>query len=527
MSSSNKDIEIGAPHRRSKTGEPPGQPRGDKRLRTRGKRSATAELLRKAARSERRRIGRQLSRKLRSPLDMMRADGESSATNSNHYPKRINNSLITLQTNVNGLRTRFPVIVKIAEEFQPTVIAACETKIDDSVPDSKIAINNFSLAARKDRNSCGGGVCLWIRDGVDFIAQNIESEFEIVAVIINTNAGQILVASCYAPPSCNHANFFEFTSRYLAGVLSSVTGVILLGDFNAASGSAAIALSSMLRTNSIRSHNTTATRDGRCLDLVLSDFDSSRVNCKVLPAISDHSPVVSTFDAGLVVHKPVKRQVFDFSRAKWNELRRYLGSLNWSQIFGHKSIDRCAVILKKCIIEAVRKYIPKKYINTRSSTLPWWDNVCEQALRNRLANAGSNDSLQQSILSAQTRYRKKIRDSLSNKTMSQSQWWSTVGKSTGFGKCSVGIPSLTGTDGVVIHDPKSKCETFASLFASRAPPVVCYEDVQLPTPCLASLSFVAIRRREVSKELFSLDSSKACGSDNISPRVVRPCALQL
>ena len=77
-----------------------------------------------------------------------------------------------------------------------------ETWLDDSITDSEIAIDGYTLQ-RKDRNTNGGGVCLYVRNGLSFNKREDLEDQELEATWIDLNLKKthpILIGAVYRPP---------------------------------------------------------------------------------------------------------------------------------------------------------------------------------------------------------------------------------------------------------------------------------------------------------------------------------------
>ena len=90
----------------------------------------------------------------------------------------------------------------LAADERPHVTGINETKIDSAIDDSHIAIDEYDVI-RKDRNSVGGAVALYVHKSVDFKGCDdlINSDIEAISAKIKTgNYKPFLVTSIYRPP---------------------------------------------------------------------------------------------------------------------------------------------------------------------------------------------------------------------------------------------------------------------------------------------------------------------------------------
>ena len=62
-----------------------------------------------------------------------------------------------------------------------------ETKIDNSFPNSQLSINGYRMF-RRDRNCCGGGLCLYVKDSIASKQLNSHKEnIDAEAIYLETN----------------------------------------------------------------------------------------------------------------------------------------------------------------------------------------------------------------------------------------------------------------------------------------------------------------------------------------------------
>lgn len=89
-----------------------------------------------------------------------------------------------------------------------------ETRLDSSIEDSYISLEGYDLI-RNDRNRMGGGVCLYIRDTVNFKTRSdlIPEDLEAICVQVhNPNSKPFAIVGCYRPPNSDNLFFESFES---------------------------------------------------------------------------------------------------------------------------------------------------------------------------------------------------------------------------------------------------------------------------------------------------------------------------
>lgn len=132
------------------------------------------------------------------------------------------------------------------------------------------------------------------------------------------------------------------------------------------------------------------TRNDHLLDLVLTDLDDS-ISARVIPGISDHEAVFIDFNFPLPEAIDVERTVFQYSKARWEDMRAHLASVDWFLVIRSGEVDASAERLTSEILHAIKRFIPQKIIQDRRGSHPWLDDVCRCAIRaKRLARGSSN-----------------------------------------------------------------------------------------------------------------------------------------
>ena len=80
---------------------------------------------------------------------------------------KMTNQFKVMSLNIFSLLPHIDELRILAADERPHVTGINETKIDSAIDDSHIAIDEYDVI-RKDRNSVGGGVALYVHKSVDF-----------------------------------------------------------------------------------------------------------------------------------------------------------------------------------------------------------------------------------------------------------------------------------------------------------------------------------------------------------------------
>ena len=111
------------------------------------------------------------------------------------------------------------------------VIGIFESKLDESITNSEILIDNHDLL-RCDRSRKGGGVACCIRNDLSYTQKNLlpNDTENVFFEIYLPKTKSITVGTVYQPP--NHFNFIKTLSEHFAKLDTANKKNYILGDFN-------------------------------------------------------------------------------------------------------------------------------------------------------------------------------------------------------------------------------------------------------------------------------------------------------
>ena len=142
-----------------------------------------------------------------------------------------NRGLHFIHLNINSLLPKIDELRYIAKSTNAAVIGICESKLDASVLDPEISIDNYKIL-RCDRNRQGGGVACYVRNDLSYNTLSVfPREVEnIFFEILLPNSKPITVGTIYRPPSQN--NFLEVLNDNMNKIDSINNETYIFGDFN-------------------------------------------------------------------------------------------------------------------------------------------------------------------------------------------------------------------------------------------------------------------------------------------------------
>ena len=136
-----------------------------------------------------------------------------------------------IHININSLIPKIDEIRSIAYRTNGAIIGITESKLDDSVTNSEIDIDNYVLI-RNDRNRKGGGVACYIRKDINFTQKSVfNNEIENIFIdILLPKTKPFTVGIFYRPP--NKSNFLENIADDFTKLHTENNDIFILGDMN-------------------------------------------------------------------------------------------------------------------------------------------------------------------------------------------------------------------------------------------------------------------------------------------------------
>ena len=138
--------------------------------------------------------------------------------------------------NINSLVAHIDELRVFMSSSEIDILAINETKLNFSVDNNEIHLQGFDIV-RKDRitnGRNGGGVCIYVRDNLNYIIRDDLSPDGLQCLIIeitNPHSKPFLVGTWYRPPDSLASKFLDFED-IIAKIDSENRELFLLGDIN-------------------------------------------------------------------------------------------------------------------------------------------------------------------------------------------------------------------------------------------------------------------------------------------------------
>ena len=452
------------------------------------------------------------------------------------------------------------------------VLALSELKIDSTVHPNLYAIENFHPPIVKCRSRKGGGTGLYVRNCLPFsrITDYENEEFEAVWVKIKMKNACVIICSNYLPPHSPAEKLTRFldyiTDCIMRAQAHLPTAIIITGDHNAGNcwlpadsphhspiTSFERKLKSTTEALSLSQLINTATRIqgdvNNIRDLILTDRPDLVVEAGILPPFSniDHIPIYATLN--LQYQKTVgvlTTQVWDYKNTDIDALVDTLRQTDWRAITD-LDVDEATESFTTTLLDAARQCIPRKSVRLKRDK-PWVTSELRKNMKKR-------DRLFKTAQSRQTEYdwarwraqrnivtslnRRLKHENLKNKVvvllenkMDPYKYQKILKNITGLRRHHDIPPLVLGDD--ILSNDSEKAEAFNAYFCAQTDiqlserhhqHLKSYREQHPETPF--SIDTIQITANDVIRVINGLDSSKACGPDQLPTRIIKMAAAYI
>ena len=440
-------------------------------------------------------------------------------------------------SNCRSLAPKIDYLRTVAVSITTSIIALCETWLDESVPDSALFIPNFHMI-RRDRNRHGGGLLLYISDDIPSTCLRRHPSLELLVVELTFIQGPLTLALYYRPPS-SALNFDDLEDAILSLSPSQLRNCVLLGDFNvdlSCSSQMSIDLIAMLSSFhfiQVVNEPTRVTKNSSTtIDHIYLTTPSLLSSCSTSPPLgsSDHRSLQFSLNWSKRPQRTVSRRIWNYSRADWDSIGSALDALPSPS----DDVDSFWLSWKSHFLGILSRHIPTRVCKVTKS-LPWMSSDLFKLFRKRdIAFSKYKASRSVSHLSRYRTLRNKsvgaLRKAkcdflkrLSSLIRSPKQFWSLYHSLT---PNRQRIPPTLNDGYVTIESATSKANLLASHFSA------CFSQsshnsncrCSSSTPCESGLSSVTCTSDEVHNHLCTLKTKTASGPDGLSSHMLRNTA---
>ena len=299
--------------------------------------------------------------------------------------KYVGNVIIGL-LNVNGYVGKYDSM-KLVIPNNIDIMVIIESKLNDSYPTAQLSIEGFSLPFRKDRNEFGGGILIYVRDGIackELNKHSFPDDIEGIFIEINFRKSKWLLLGTYHPPSQSDNYYFQSIGSALDKYNMTYNKFILAGDFN--SEESETIMNSFLGTFAVSTLVKEKTcfkslQNPSCIDHLITNSKRSFLNTTVISSgMSDfHKMVVTVMKTK--IEKTKAKVILYRNYKKFNdrlfkaELKKSLNDNPENKInFG---------IFQETFLRVLNIHAPFKKRHVRANEVPYMTKPLRKAIMNR------------------------------------------------------------------------------------------------------------------------------------------------
>ena len=429
---------------------------------------------------------------------------------------------------------------------KPEIVGITETWIHTNTRDFEGEFDMLGYKMfKKDRlNREGGGVMLYVRDYLNPVDCKLETEHEMLGVVLNKLHKKLYIYLLYRPPDQtaeNDEDLYGSLSTYIRNKLCIVTG-----DFNCrvdwTEGTAADAESKRLLDFANEEYLTQwvdePTRGSNMLDLVFSSEDNIISNLSVGEKLGkgDHNIVRFEIETSFTkVEKTVTK--LNFKKADFNRLRSELKKV---PISNEIEAELKWLSFKKNFMGVQDGCIPKSNITPNGVKQPsWYSRDIANAIRDR-QRAHRESKKQPSLTSAMIHKKlsRKVVKLIRKAKMDEEDKIASVAKENPKAffaqvhsrkpiKSSIG--PLKDTEGNIISSDEGMAELLNEYFASEYTKEDISEIPDVPIVYQGNnpLRKIEITEDKVRKKIRKLNPNKSQGPDGFHPRAIKEAEIEI
>ncbi len=283
------------------------------------------------------------------------------------------------------------ILVTCKEDNSRVVLGLSETWLDSSISDSEVAIPGYKLF-RSDRNRRGGGVMVYVPEGVKAVRRpDLEDgSIEAVWLELETSLGHLLFCSVYRPPNARTA-WMEDLSHMLERAFQEAKEVVIGGDFNcnilnpdSTCNKLAETMSEFNVTQMVSCPTRVTQSSVSLIDLLYASNPScfSRVCCKEV-GLSDHNIVYGVVAGVVRNQQPSPISIRCYSKCDPETLVSDLNSAPWHVMDSFDEANDRWNFWKSLFLKIVNANIPLRKVRVKSNALPWIDRDIRVLMRVR------------------------------------------------------------------------------------------------------------------------------------------------
>ena len=285
--------------------------------------------------------------------------------------------------NIRGLWGKKDLLSEFLHDKNIKIFGVTESLLKSSIPSVMCKIRGYSFQ-RRDRGKNGGGVGVYIKDGIDYLRrpdlEHLETEC-IWLEILQKKSKSFLIGILYRPPDSSkhlHKNFLQTLSNVLSTISNSNKEIIIIGDINAnyLNNKDHKPLKELFQINGFHQTIKGATRitkDSETLiDVIFTNTRNNLTKSEVVTSsLSDHDLIMCKRKINNTKFSAKTIRCRDYSNYDVTIIRNELSLENWEDVFDAKEPNVAWNSLESKLTEVINRHAPNVTKRVKGNSSPW------------------------------------------------------------------------------------------------------------------------------------------------------------
>ena len=322
-------------------------------------------------------------------LDMVDGNDNQEKSAEEHLKMlRIENkgNLMIGYLNINSLQNKFEALKALVEK-NIDILVLSETKIDESFPSNQFLIDSFSPPFRKDRDSQGGGILIYVRENIPCRLLNyatLPNDIEGIFIELSIDRNKWLMMGGYNPHKHCISYFLNNISTIIDLDIGKFEKFIFIADFNAnSSNSSLIKFCDMYNLKNLI-HEPTCYKNAEnpsIIDLILTNCEHCFHHSSTIETgLSDFHKMIIT----IMKSKFKKKEPLTINYRSYKNFNDTLFKCQLNATLNDTTdIDVTYDHFKNTFIQLLDRHAPIKKKFVRGNNAPFMNKTLSQAFKHR------------------------------------------------------------------------------------------------------------------------------------------------
>lgn len=258
------------------------------------------------------------------------------------------------------------------------IICISETWFHNSIDNSIYDLPGFNLF-RSDRKTNGGGVCVYIRNGIickEVLKSNDDSRIEYLLLEISTTHSTKILIGCVYRPNRNIS--LDPLLSMMETMSVKYEEIIIVGDFNSNLITENILIDAMLTLDLHPTNYTMPTHSSNTINSLLDVFFVNKLSNVLLydqllaPMFSKHDLIFLIYNTSFDLPDNVI-YYRDFNKLNYCSLSEHVNSIPWECIYDYESIDDQVSFMEQNVNYIYNACVPIKTKVLGHKQQPWFN----------------------------------------------------------------------------------------------------------------------------------------------------------